>query len=136
MAQGNALYVLGGRETANGKTTVFRDAYVYQPTQNSWSALPDLPVPLAAHGAAAASPASLLIFGGDDGVRLGQIERLNNQLNGLPDGAEKAQLTQQRNALQSDHPGFRREVWQFRTDTRTWSVVDTLPFATLVTTPW
>ena len=78
---------------------------------------------------------SLLIFGGDDGVRLGQIERLNNQLNGLADGAEKAQLTQQRNALQSDHPGFRREVWQFRTDTRTWSVVDTLPFATPVTTP-
>lgn len=135
VAQGNALYVLGGRETVNGTTTVFGDAYQYEPTQDSWAALPALPSPLAAHGAAAVGSLSLLIFGGDDGVRLGLIEQLNNQLAALPDGPEKTELTQQRNVLQSDHPGFRREVWQFRTDLRTWTVVNKLPFATPVTTP-
>lgn len=135
VAQDNALYLLGGRATIDGKTTLFRDAYVFHPEQSRWSALPDLPVPLAAHGAAAGDDKSILIFGGDDGVRLGQIEGLNKQLSALPDGAEKADLIQKRNALQSDHPGFRREVWAFRIDTRSWSVVDTLPFATPVTTP-
>lgn len=134
VAQDNALYVLGGRETVNGKTTVFADAFAYQPKQNSWSVLPDLPTPVAAHEAASAGPNALLIFGGDDGVRLGEIERVNRQLSTLPDGDGKAKLTQKRNALQSDHPGFRREVWQFRTDSQTWSVVDRLPFPTPVTT--
>jgi N-acetylneuraminic acid mutarotase len=135
VAQGGALYVLGGRETVAGTTTVFQDAYVYQPKQNSWAPLPDLPTPLAAHSAAAEGTRALLIFGGDDGVRLGQIEALNRQLAALPADADKADLTRQRNELQIVHPGFRREVWEFRTDTRTWSVVDKLPFPTPVTTP-
>jgi N-acetylneuraminic acid mutarotase len=135
VAQGGALYVLGGRETLAGTTTVFQDAYVYQPSQNSWAPLPDLPTPLAAHAAAAEGAHSLLIFGGDDGVRLGQIEALNRQLAALPAEADKADLTRQRNELQIVHPGFRREVWEYRTDTRTWSVADKLPFATPVTTP-
>lgn len=135
VALSDALYVLGGRQTIDGKTTVFSDAYQYQPRPNSWSALPNLPVPLAAHAAAADSKNALLIFGGGDGVRLREIERLTNQLSRLPDSPKKNGLTQKRNALQSDHPGFRRKIWQFRTDSRTWSVVDTLPFATPVTTP-
>lgn len=135
VAQAGALYVLGGRETVAGKTTVFGDAYVYQPKQNKWSALPDLPTPVAAHAAAATGLNTILIPGGDDGVRLGEIERVNQQLATLADGDEKVNLTRQRNNLQSDHPGFRREVWQFRTDTQTWLVVDRLPFAAPVTTP-
>ena len=134
VAQANALYILGGRETVAGKTTVFSDAYVYQPKRDVWSVLPNLPTPVAAHVAVAAGPNSILILGGDDGTRLGEIEAVNRQLAHLPDGDEKTQLTQKRNTLQSDHPGFRREVWQFRTDTQTWSVVDRLPFPTPVTT--
>ncbi len=134
VAQQNALYVLGGRETIAGKTTVFSDGYVYQPKQNSWSSLPDLPTPVAAHEAAAAGSNALLIWGGDDGIRLGEIEQVNRQLTTLSDSDEKAKLIQKRNVLQSDHPGFRREVWQFKTDTQTWSVADTLPFPTPVTT--
>ena len=134
VAQAGALYVLGGRETIAGKTTVFSDAWAYQPTQNNWSLLPELPTPVAAHTAAAVGKNAILIWGGDDGVRLGEIERENRQIAALPNGDEKTRLTTSRNALQSDHPGFRREVWQFRTDTQTWSVADTLPFATPVTT--
>ncbi len=134
VSQANALYVLGGRETIAGKTTVFNDAYVYQPTKNSWSSLPDLPTPVAAHLATAAGSNAILILGGDDGIRLGEIEQVNRQLATLPDGDEKAKLTQKRNDLQSRHPGFRREVWQFKTNTKTWSIVDTLPFPTPVTT--
>lgn len=135
VAQGSALYVLGGRETSKGTTTMFQDAYLYQPQQDTWAALPALPVPLAAHSSIADGASSLLIFGGDDGVRLQQIEALNRQLGQLPDGPEKAALVRKRNDLQSIHPGFRREVWEFRTDTKSWVEVGKLPFATPVTTP-
>ncbi|QNE41941.1 galactose oxidase (plasmid) [Hymenobacter sp. NBH84] len=134
-ALGEALYVLGGRETVAGTTTVFKDAYRYEPAQDHWAALPDMPVALAAHGAAAAGPHALLIPGGDDGVRLQQIEALNRQLATTPAGPAHNDLLQRRNALQAVHPGFRREVWEFRPGSRRWAVVDTLPYPAPVTTP-
>lgn len=128
------LIVVGGRQTSNGQTTVFNDVYRYQPGWNGWTRLPDLPVAVAAHAAAYAGSGRLLVFGGDDGIRLRQIEALNNQLAKQPTHANTAAWTAQRNALQTNHPGFRREVWQYRTDTRQWTVVEQLPFPTPVTT--
>lgn len=128
------LIVAGGRQTIDGHTTVFNDVYHYQPDQNRWTRLPDLPIAVAAHEAACAGPGRLLVFGGDDGVRLRQIEALNNQIAKQPAHTDAAMWTAQRNALQADHPGFRREVWQYRTDTRQWTVVGKLPFPTPVTT--
>lgn len=128
------LIVVGGRQTSNGQTTVFNDVYRYQPARNGWTRLPDLPVAVAAHEAAYAGPGRLLVFGGDDGIRLRQIEALNDLLARQPNHMAAAAWTAQRNALQADHPGFRREVWQYRTDTRQWTVVGRQPFPTPVTT--
>lgn len=130
-----SLYVVGGRQTVNGITTIYSDAYEYQISQNRWHRLPDMPSPLAAHQAIASGSRSLLVFGGDDGKRLQQIEALSNQVKELPEGADKEKCTAERNRLQINHPGFIKTVWQFRTDTKKWSVVDTLPFQTPVTTP-
>ncbi|WP_245877897.1 Kelch repeat-containing protein [Spirosoma fluviale] len=132
---GQSLYMVGGRQTENGRTTVYSDVYEYRISQQKWYRLPDLPHPLAAHQAIALGSHTLLVCGGDDGTRLQQIEALSNQANQLPDGAEKQKRTVERNDLQINHPGFIRTVWQFRTDTKKWSVVDTLPFPTPVTTP-
>ncbi|MBD2756755.1 galactose oxidase [Spirosoma sp. BT704] len=132
---GQSLYVVGGRQTVEGVTTVYSDAYEYHISLNQWERLPDLPQTLAAHQVVASGLNSLLVFGGDDGQRLRQIEALNNRLKEQPAGKEKIRLTSERNDLQIKHPGFNRTVWQFRTVTKTWSVVDTLPFPTPVTTP-
>lgn len=130
-----SLYVAGGRQTSTGRTTVYADVYEYRISRKQWQRLPDLPQPLAAHQVVAMGSLSLFIFGGDDGKRLRQIEALSNQVNQLPEGVEKERCRTERNNLQINHSGFIKTVWQFRTDTKTWSVVDTLPFPTPVTTP-
>ncbi|GAB4019976.1 hypothetical protein GCM10028773_24310 [Spirosoma koreense] len=128
------LYVLGGRQTIDNRTTVLNDAYQYDPKQNSWTRLPNLPVGVAAHAAVGFGTNRLVLFGGDDGVRLRQIEALNNQIAKQPDSGEKATWIAQRNELQAKHPGFRREIWQFLIDTRRWSVLGRMPFPAPVTT--
>jgi len=133
-ADGGSLFVLGGRQTVAGQTTVFGDAYQYHPKQNTWQRLGNLPVAVAAHEAAGVDTNRLLLFGGDDGVRLRQIEALNNQITNQPDHPEKAKWVVQRNDLQMNHPGFRREIWQYRTDTKRWAVVGHMPFPAPVTT--
>ncbi|RAJ99900.1 N-acetylneuraminic acid mutarotase [Larkinella arboricola] len=134
VAMNRSLYVVGGRQTRSGVTTVFADAYEYRLDQNRWHGLPDLPQPLAAHGAGS-DGRSLWVIGGDNGQRLKQIEALNNRLKTLPDGSEAESLTRQRNELQRNHPGFVRTVWQYRLEQGRWSKLDTLAFPVPVTTP-
>ncbi|WP_227687118.1 Kelch repeat-containing protein [Spirosoma arboris] len=130
-----SLYVVGGRQTVNGVTTIYSDVYAYQINRKQWKRLPDMRQPLAAHQVIAFGSQSLVVFGGDDGKRLRQIEALTNQVKVLPEGVDKEKRTTERNNLQIDHPGFIKTVWQLRTDTKIWSVVDTLPFPSPVTTP-
>ena len=131
---GTSLYVMGGRQTVAGTTTVLKDAWRFQPTTGRWSRLPDLPTPLAAHAAVASGTHSVLVFGGDEGTRLRQIEALGNRA-ALASGKEKNDLTAQRNALQANHPGFQPVLWQFHTVLGEWSRLDSLPFRPQVTAP-
>jgi len=64
----DAFYLVGGVELIAGKRRYLRDAYRYHPT-TGWERLPDLPRPLAA--APAIGGERLLIFGGDDGSKVG-----------------------------------------------------------------
>lgn len=128
------LFVLGGRQTIDHRTMVLGDAYQYNPKQNSWKRLPNLPLAVAAQEAVGVGTNRLLLFGGDDGVRLRQIEALNNQIVSQPTHPEKANWIAERNDLQANHPGFRREIWQFQIETGRWSVAGQLPFPTPVTT--
>lgn len=129
-----SLFVLGGRQTIANQTTVFGDAYQYHANRNEWTKLPDLPVAVAAHEAASFDMNQLVVFGGDDGIRLRQIEELNNRIRQQPDDPEKGDWINQRNTLQAKHPGFRREIWQYQTDTGRWSVIGQMPFPAPVTT--
>jgi cyclically-permuted mutarotase family protein len=128
------LIVLGGRQTVHRQTTILADVYQYDTREKRWTRLPDLPVAVAAHEATATDTGKILVFGGDDGVRLRQIEQLNNRIASEPRDPKVAQWITQRNELQANHPGFRREVWQYELTSQRWSVVDTLPFPTPVTT--
>lgn len=135
VAAGGQLYVLGGRQTAAGRTTVYADAYVYQIRDGRWKQLPDLPTPLSAHGAVATPDGAVWVVGGDTGERLAQIEQLNNQIAQQPSGSIRDSLTVRRNALQRDHPGFSRAVWAYRPQAQCWLKRGELSFAVPVTTP-
>ncbi|KAB7726876.1 galactose oxidase [Rudanella paleaurantiibacter] len=134
VATNGRLYVAGGRYTADGQTRVFADAYAYTPAQNRWEQLPDLPTPLSAHSAVATPDGSVLVIGGDTGERLGQIERVNNQIAQSVTGPVRDSLTFRRNALQRDHPGFSKTVWVYTPRKRRWTRWRDLPFAVPVTT--
>lgn len=134
VAQNRSLYVVAGRQTRSGVTTVFSDAYEYNVDQNRWYRLPDLPQPLSAHVAAASGSGVVLVIGGDNGQRFKQIEALNNRLKAVPNGPESDRITRQRNDLQRDHPGFGRTVWQYDLKQSRWSKRDTLDFPVPVTT--
>ncbi|MVM40363.1 galactose oxidase [Spirosoma sp. HMF3257] len=129
-----SLYVVGGRQTTDGLTNVYADAYEYQIGQQKWVRLPDLPQTLAAHQAIASGSTDIVVIGGDDGKRLQQIEALNNRLKVQSEGTERDRLTEKRNQLQISHPGFVKTIWQFQPQSKTWSVLDTLPFPVPVTT--
>lgn len=87
-----------------------RDAYRYRPG-SGWTRLADLPQPTVAapSPAAAVGSSHLLIFGGDDGSKVGHQPI-------------------------DQHPGFSSAVLAYHTVTDTWAVVDTTP-APFVTTP-
>lgn len=63
-----AFYLVGGVDFVDGKRRYLRDAYRYDPNGN-WQRLADLPHPIVA--APAIGGERLLIFGGDDGSKVG-----------------------------------------------------------------
>jgi SSS family transporter len=112
--QNGDVYLFSGAELVsaeNGTATrsYLRDAYRYDPEQNEWEQLAELPRP----AVGAPSPAvdygqsHLLLLGGDSGAYSGAPE---------------------------DHPGFQRDVLAYHAITDTWVVKDSLPFSH-VTTP-
>jgi N-acetylneuraminic acid mutarotase len=60
------LYCAGGTSSASGADQFYKDAYVYDPTTDQWSPIPDMPTSLWGSSYAAANGA-LLISGGASG---------------------------------------------------------------------
>ena len=113
-AQKGTFFLFSGVKLSNNPVTsqptrtYLNDAWHFEPKTRQWKSLASLP-----HAVAAApSPAfsgpnsELMIFGGDDGVNAHRVLELKEQ-----------------------HPGFRKEVLAYHTNTNTWRIVDTIPSA-------
>lgn len=101
-AQGNAFYLFSGVSLSaapdgSPRRTYLQDAYRYE-ANKGWMKLADLPHPVVAAPtpAAAFGKTRILIFGGDDGSKLG-FQPVK------------------------DHPGFSRRVLAFHTDSNQWT---------------
>ncbi len=113
-AQEGKFYLFSGTELrydpAAGGSGIQRryltDAYAYNPAQNTWITLADLPhaVVAAPSPAFAAGQSHLLVLGGDDGSKAAQV------------------LT-----LKEKHPGFRTETLAYHTLTNTWAQIERSP---------
>ncbi len=133
---GQGFYLFMGRFKGNRvQSQLIQDSWVYDPVHNEWEALDDSlsdkSIPLAAGTGMPVGANHILLFGGDDG-------RIFNQLETLADRIQKADdpaiWIAQRDSLMQHHPGFNRAVWSFHTITRSWSLLDSLPFSPQVTT--
>jgi len=67
------------------------------------------------------------------------VEALIQSIAQTKDAAQAAKLNEQKIALQSQHPGFHQQVYQYHVDSKRWKEAGRLPYATPVTTiavPW
>ncbi|MCU1262191.1 MAG: Kelch repeat-containing protein, partial [Bryobacterales bacterium] len=113
-AAGADLYVFGGAELTPAGRRYLQDGWRWRPS-DGWSPSTAPPFAMVAAPAAAISPESILVFGGDDGANATRIEELRER-----------------------HPGFSKELFEFRVGERTWVRRGAIPTG-LVTTaavPW
>lgn len=114
VAQDGSVYVFGGAELMPGEGGVparryLTDGYRHRPGQG-WTRIADLPHAVVAAPAGAWDNDRILVFGGDDG-----------------------RLAAKGISLGDKHPGFRREILSYNTETDRWSVAGELPSLAVTT---
>lgn len=132
---GDKIYLCGGRKkNNNGISDLYNNVFMYDVAINSWEEKKALPYALSAGTSILYGTNHILLFGGDRGVVFNKTEKLIAAINAEKDTEKKQELIQQKNKLQSQHPGFSNEVLLYDTKKDTWEIVSTIPFDTPVTT--
>jgi cyclically-permuted mutarotase family protein len=132
---GDKIYLCGGRKkNSNGISTLYNNVFVYDVVANSWAEKKALPYALSAGTGIMHDAKNILLFGGDKGTVFNQTETLIAAINAEKDPAKKQELVEKKNKLQSEHPGFSKEVLLYNIKNDTWKIIGTIPFETPVTT--
>ncbi len=130
-----SIFLIGGRrKNTNGISNLYSSVFEFNLTKNQWAEKKSLPYTLSAGTGMATGTHSILLFGGDKGETFHKVEMLIAAINAEKDELKKQQLVQQKNKLQMSHPGFCKEVLCYSIITDEWTVVDSIPFDTPVTT--
>lgn len=133
--QSGKLFLIGGRmKTKTGISDLYASVYAYDISSNQWEEKQPLPYALSAGTGIAYNANEILLFGGDKGETFHKTEELIAAIANEKDTAKKEELIQQKNTVQSTHPGFSREILLYDTNKNEWAVVGALPFETPVTT--
>lgn len=129
------IYLIGGRKKNDtGISDLYSSAFEFNLKKNQWEEIMSLPYSLCAGTGIATNSNDILMFGGDKGNTFHKVEILIAAINTEKDEIKKAALILQKNKLQSEHPGFSKEVLLYNTITNTWRAIGDIPFDTPVTT--
>ncbi len=132
---GDKIYLCGGRKkNSNGISTLYNNVFVYDVVANSWAEKKTLPYALSAGTGIMHDAKNILLFGGDKGTVFNQTETLIAAINAEKDPAKNQELVEKKTKLQSEHPGFSKEVLLYNIKNDTWKIIGTIPFETPVTT--
>lgn len=133
--KGDKIYLCGGRKkNSNGISTLYANVFVYDIATNNWVEKKALPYALSAGTGIMDDAKNMLLFGGDKGIVFNETETLIAAIKAETDPVKKQELTQKKNKLQSEHPGFSKEVLLYNIKTDTWKIIGSIPFDTPVTT--
>ncbi len=133
--EGDKIYLCGGRKkNSNGISTLYNNVFVYDVAANNWEEKKSMPHALSAGTGIMQEDKNILVFGGDKGIVFNETETLIAAIKAEADPEKKQQLTDKKNKLQTQHPGFSKEVMQYNIKTDTWKIIDSIPFNTPVTT--
>lgn len=128
------IYLAGGRKkNASGISTIYSSVNKYNPEKNEWHVAKPLPYAVCA-GTGVAAGKFILLFGGDRGETFGQVEKLLAAIGAESDESKKQELTQQKNKLQTNHPGFNKTVLAYDFTSGSWRELNSIPYDVAVTT--
>lgn len=131
----NKIYLCGGRrKNSSGISTLYKNVFVYDILADSWEEKKSMPYALSAGTGIIQDEENILLFGGDRGTVFNKTESLITAINTEKDPAKKQELVWQKNKLQSEHPGFSKEVLQYNIKNNAWDIISTIPFDAPVTT--
>lgn len=132
---GDKIYLCGGRKkNSSGISDLYSNVFEYDITANSWKEKQALPYALSAGTGTIINANNIILFGGDKGIVFNKVETLIAAINAEKDPVKKQELVQKKNKLQSEHPGFSKEVLLYNIKNDTWKIIGTIPFDTPVTT--
>jgi N-acetylneuraminate epimerase len=132
---GDKIYLCGGRKkNSNGISALYNNVFVYDVAANNWAEKKALPYALSAGTGIMHDSKSILLFGGDKGTVFTETETMIAAINAEKDSAKKQELVTKKNKLQSEHPGFSKEILLYNIKNDTWKNIGTIPFETPVTT--
>ncbi len=130
-----SIYLTGGRKkNSSGISDLYSSVFKFDILKNQWEEKASLPYALSAGTGIAAGSNNILIFGGDKGETFHKTEKFIASINSEKDDTRKAELIQQKNTLQSSHPGFSKEILMYNTELNEWTAVGYIPFDSPVTT--
>lgn len=141
----DCLFIFSGRYKDENKGWVcLTDAYKFDPNSEKWTTLSDVGTGLGSTNASCVMAAPgietgaqhILIFGGASGERFVEVEQeLPRKIAALlEEGKDKEAraLTDRKNQLYTDHPGFSRTIWAYHTVTDSWTPAGTFPQANVL----
>lgn len=129
------IYLIGGRKkNAGAITTFYSSVFSYSISDNRWRQRKPLPYALAAGTGMTDDNGAIIVFGGDRGETFHQTEKLILAIYASNDAESKHQLELSKIQVQSNHPGFSRELLTYSPRKDKWKKAGCLPFATPVTT--
>lgn len=132
---GDKIYLCGGRKkNSNGVSTLYNNVFVYDITANRWEEQQAMPYALSAGTGIMINADNIMLFGGDNGTTFHKVETLIAAINTEQDETKKQDLILQKNKLQSEHPGFSKEVLLYNIQNDKWEIIGNIPFDTPVTT--
>lgn len=128
------LLIAGGRKrNVNSKSTIYNAVLELKIDSKEFNEVTQLPESLAA-GTGVYYEGNLIIIGGDNAQTFHQVEELIGAINLTIDEVEKQQLIERKNAIQSSHPGFVKDVWVYNLHSKNWRKTDRISANSPVTT--
>jgi cyclically-permuted mutarotase family protein len=136
----NCIYLIGGRKkNPDGISDLYRSVWKFDLKKLIWTERDPLPYPLSAGCAVATGNNGIILMGGDTGKTFHAVEEINAKINAETDIAKREILNQQKINLQSNHPGFNKEILFYNTIKNEWDSLETFPFtppATTIAVQW
>ncbi|WP_162304919.1 Kelch repeat-containing protein [Sphingobacterium olei] len=129
------LYLFGGRKRNEGAvSTLYNQSYRIDLVEKNVVGIAALPHGIAAGTGFVDYKGRMILIGGDKGETFHRVEKLILAIHKEPDPLKKDSLNNEKADVQSAHPGFTKDVWQYGEEDNKWYSLSPLPEGSPVTT--